>query len=245
MINVKKIIIDSRMRNIEKKCLESLGYKLVELPRSNDVYEEISSHTDIFVSKIGKNVIVEPSIYELVLNECGSKKSDIQIIKGDIKIKHNYPFDVPYNVCIIGSYAIHNFKFTSRSILEILKKEKYNLINVNQGYTNCSIAIIDKNGIIINDNGLDNSLPKKDFEILLVERDLDIKLLMNNGKYSSKKGFIGGCISRIDDKIIVFGDLNRIDRNGKIRNFIKNRRLEIIEFEGLDVIDYGGVLIIE
>ena len=65
---------------------------------------------------------------------------------------------------------------------------------------------------------------------------------MNNGKYSDKKGFIGGVISRIDDNIIISGDLNKIDQNNSIRNFIKSKNLNIIEFKGLDVIDYGGII---
>ena len=74
-----------------------------------------------------------------------------------------------------------------------------------------------------------------------MKNNLDIKLL-NGEKYSNKKGFIGGCISRICDKIIVFGDLNKIDTDSKIRKFIISKNLKIIEFETLDVIDYGGLI---
>ena len=67
--------------------------------------------------------------------------------------------------------------------------------------------------------------------------------ILNN--YSEKNGFIGGCIVRIDDKIIVFGDLSKIDSQNKIRNFINAKNLEIIEFKELDVIDYGGLIEVE
>ena len=77
-----------------------------------------------------------------------------------------------------------------------------------------------------------------------IEEELDIKLLKNDLTYSLKKGFIGGCISRIENKVIIFGDLDRIDKNSKISNFIKNRGLEIIDFKGLDVVDYGGIVVI-
>ena len=40
----------------------------------------------------------------------------------------------------------------------------------------------------------------------------------------------------------VFGDLNKIDSDGKIRTFITKKNLDIIEFKGLDIIDYGGLL---
>ena len=70
----------------------------------------------------------------------------------------------------------------------------------------------------------------------------DIKLFDENGEYSQKNGFIGGAISRIDENIVVFGDLDKIDYYGNIRNFIESRNLKIIDFEGLDVVDYGGVI---
>ena len=74
-----------------------------------------------------------------------------------------------------------------------------------------------------------------------MENDLDIKLLYD-GKYSNKKGFIGGCMAKLGYSIIVFGDLDKIDIDGKIRAFITNRKLNIIEFKGLDIIDYGGLI---
>ena len=58
------IIIDNRMRNIEKNTLKYLGYKLMEIKKSNNVYAEISSHVDIFTTKINDTLIVEKSKYE-------------------------------------------------------------------------------------------------------------------------------------------------------------------------------------
>ena len=55
-------------------------------------------------------------------------------------------------------------------------------------------------------------------------------------------GFIGGAISRLDDYVIVFGDLEKIDKNNIIRSYITKKGLEIIDFKGLDVIDYGGII---
>lgn len=55
-------------------------------------------------------------------------------------------------------------------------------------------------------------------------------------------GFIGGVITRIEDSIIVTGDLRKIDIDDKIREFIERKNLKIIDFKDLDVIDYGGIL---
>lgn len=55
-------------------------------------------------------------------------------------------------------------------------------------------------------------------------------------------GFIGGAMGKIGNSIIVFGDLDKIDKDNKIRKFITDRKLKIIDFKGLDVVDYGGIL---
>lgn len=235
---ISKLIIDERMRPIEKQKLKELGYDLIEIEQSEKVYPEISSHVDIFTCKIGEVLIVEPSQYEQIKSKL---PLGYKMISGQENISLKYPEDIKYNVCTIGNKAIHNFQHTDPSIKEELTKQGYELINTTQGYTNCSIAVIDENSAIVTDKGLYKILQKHNIDVLYLEYEPDIKLLTSDG-YSNKKGFIGGAISRIGNYIAVFGDLNKIDQDNKIRNFITNRNLNIIEFKNLDVIDYGGIV---
>ena len=138
--------------------------------------------------------------------------------------------------------TIHNFKYTDSKIISELNKNNFELINVKQGYSNCSIVVIDENSIILSDKGLYNSLKNRGIDMLFLDYIHNIKLLNENGEYSQKNGFIGGAVSRIGDNIVVFGDLDKIDYDGKIKGFIKKRNLNIIDFKRLDVIDYGGVI---
>ena len=231
-----ELLIDERMRLIEKQKLKNLGYKLIEIKQSKNVYQEISSHVDIFVCKIGSKLIVEPTQYENI------KEQLTKVIEeGNEIIESKYPFDIKYNVCVIGKKALHNFKYTDFKIKEELYNQGYELINTTQGYTNCSIAVIDDNSAIVTDKGLYKILKKHNIDVLYLEYEPDIKLLNNEG-YSEKKGFIGGVISRIDNRIFISGDLEKIDQNQQIKKFLEKRNLEIIEFKGLDVIDYGGIV---
>lgn len=233
---MKILIVDCRMRKIEKDKLKKLGFELIEIKPSKNVYEEISSHVDIFTCKIGNTIIIEPSQYAQIIDKIENKN----IKKGREKVSSKYPEDIKYNVCIIGKKAIHNFKFTDLSVKEELEAHNYELIPTTQGYTNCSIAVIDDNSAIVTDKGLYKILQKHNIDVLCI-KEPDIKLLTQNG-ISNKKGFIGGAITRIEDKIIVTGDLRKIDIEGKIREFIERKNLKIIDFNDLDVIDYGGIL---
>lgn len=236
---MKKIIIDKRMRQIEKEKIKELGYELIEINKSNKVYEEISSHVDIFVCKTEKNIIIEPSQFNNIKNKLQDKNE--QLIKGNDEIKRKYPYDIKYNVCTIGKKAFHNFEYTDSKLKEELIQQGYELINTTQGYTNCSIAVIDDNSAIVTDKGLFKILKKHNIDVLYLEYEPDIKLL-NTEEYSNRNGFIGGAISRLGDKIIIFGDLNKIDINEEIKEFINKKGLQIIDFKGIDVIDYGGIV---
>ena len=231
----KRVVIDNRMRKLEKEQLTKLGYELIEINTSTKVYSEISSHVDIFVCKVENEIIIEPTQYQNIMLYVKNS------IKGQDEIQEKYPDDIKYNVCTIGKKAIHNFQYTDTKLKQELNNKNYELINTTQGYTNCSIAVIDDNSAIVSDKGLYKILKFHDIDTLLVENNLDIKLL-NGENYSSKKGFIGGCITRLGDSIIVFGDLNKIDIDGRIRDFITSKKIKIIEFKDLDIIDYGGLI---
>lgn len=227
------LIIDSKMRDIEKEKLKSIGYELYEIYPNPNLYFEISSHVDIHCVKINNFII-------------GDKNLDFKNINyGNSILKNSYPLDIPYNICIVGNFAIHNFKYTDTKILEILEKENFIKININQGYSKCSIAVIDNNSVIVTDTTIAQILKKYNFNVLLLPESItkNIHLYKNsNLEYSNMHGFIGGCISRIDNYIFISGDLNKIDFDNKIKTFIEERNLKIIDFPNLDIVDYGGIL---
>ncbi len=231
---MKYLIIDERMRPREKNKLKELGYSLIEINKNNNVYEEISSHVDIFTCKIENKLIIEPNLEISFPTECN-------IMRGKESVTSKYPNDIKYNVCIIGKKAIHNFQYADSVLKEELIKQGYELINTTQGYTNCSIAVIDNNSAIVTDKGLYKILQKHNIDVLFLSYQPNIKLLTKDG-YSNKNGFIGGVISRIGNNIVVFGDLEKIDYNNAIKEFIISKNLNLIDFKGMDVIDYGGIV---
>ncbi len=234
------IIVDNRIRKIEMEFLNKLDRNILALPSINNVYEEISSHVDIYISKIKDTLIIEKAMYDNIKEKV--LDNDICIVRGNETVKNPYPNDILYNVCVIGNNAIHNFKYTDKKLLEIIDKKGLNKININQGYSNCSIAVIDDNSAIVSDKKIANMLQEYGIDTLYIDEKLDIKLLDKKGNYSKMSGFIGGAIERMENNVIVFGDLNKIDKENKIRNFITSRNLNVIDFKGFDVIDYGGII---
>ncbi len=103
--------------------------------------------------------------------------------------------------------------------------------------------MIEQNAVIVTDLTIAKVLSNNGIEVLYLD-DLDIKLLDEKGEYSQMKGFIGGVMARIEDKIVVFGELKKLDKQGKIKDFVQKYGLELVDFEGLEVVDYGGLVVL-
>lgn len=230
---MKYIVIDSKMRKFEKEYITSLGYNLIELFSNENLYDEISSHVDIHILKIEKEMFIEKTIKKYIDN-----KFDFNIGEDIIK---NYPNDIKYNVCIMGKTAIHNFKYTEKSVKEYLTNKKYNMINVKQGYSKCSILVLNENACITGDHDIYKTLLNNNIDAIYVNDD-NIKLLINDGTYSNMNGFIGGAMCVIQNTLVIFGDKNNLKDIKMIEDFAKKHNLEIKDFKGYDVVDYGGIL---
>ena len=233
------ILVDEKIDSIYTGYLESLNYKIVKIIRNEVVYDEISSHTDIFCVKIKNNLIVEPNIYEYL------KKNNVSnLIKGTSTLKSKYPQDIKYNLCVIGNYAVHNFNYTDEVVLEYTNKYGLKKVHVNQGYTNCSIAVIDEKSCITSNVEIYEKLSKVGLDVLLIseESEKNIKLIAGNGKFSKMHGFIGGALCKLNNKCILFGDKTYLEEYQKIEDFIIKKGYQFVDFKNKEIIDYGGII---
>ena len=219
---MQNVIIDSRIRDIEYNYLSKF-FNVIRLPLSNDVYEEISGHSDIFYTKINNQVIVAPN----------AEVMEQQFILGKEKVGKEYPKDVLYNVCQIGDKVIGS-KYTDKSI-------KPDII-VKQGYVKCSIAVTSDNSCITSDKGIANVLESNNIDVLYIEEN-NIKLLKKDATASTMKGFIGGASFVFDNKFVLFGDSNNLSNKDKIIQHLDKYNLELVDFKGLHIYDYGGGII--
>lgn len=57
---MKNLIIDGRIRNIEQDYLQKY-FDIIKMPLSDQVYDEISGHSDIFYCTVNNNIIEAPN----------------------------------------------------------------------------------------------------------------------------------------------------------------------------------------
>lgn len=150
------------------------------------------------------------------------------------KYGKKYPEDVLYNVCQIGEKIVGS-KYTDSSI-------KPNTL-VKQGYTKCSIAVTSDNSCITTDKNIEEVLQKNGIDALYIEEN-NIKLLKRDGTESTMTGFIGGATLVFDNKFVLFGDINKLEYKDEIIKHINKYGLELVSFDGLNVYDYGGGIVV-
>jgi hypothetical protein len=149
-------------------------------------------------------------------------------------IGQEYPDNVKYNCVKLGQTVILNEKTISESLLRYFKASDYKIISVKQGYTKCSVAVIDDQSMITSDVGIYKCC-KDHLSVLLISAG---HIVLESLEY----GFIGGCTLRHHDRVFFSGDITSHPDYELIRDFIESRDL-IIDYVDEPLRDLGSFII--
>lgn len=196
----------------------SLGREIVTIKSEDVVDKSISDHPDIFLCKMG--ISDDSPVYFAEKNNLG----------------RDYPDDVSYNAACTGKYFIHNLAFTAPRLLDAAKTADMTLIDVRQGYSKCSIVVVDETSLITYDEGIVKACSAyPELEVLKVSPGF-VRL------DGFDTGFIGGASGRIGNEIIFNGDLFRHPDFERIVEFIESRGLKCRWFSEYPLTDIGSIL---
>jgi len=233
--NANIAIIDGRADNKTVNNLENLNIKVIRTLKCNDVQESISYHPDIVIHPINHNtLIIAPNVYDYYEEKLWGM--GINILKGETVLQCKYPGDIAYNVGRLKDIAIHNFKYTDEKLKFYLKKEDIAFVNVNQGYSKCSLLVVDDISGITADLAIYNKLSELGYNMLLIQPGY---INLENEKY----GFIGGASGNYSmDTIILSGSLDNHPDNLKIKSFINDKNKKIIYISNETITDIGTII---
>ena len=226
--------VDYRTTENEINSLKKLNYDVIKIPKDNNLYEAINGHTDIQLNIINKHTLIVNKNINLSFKEL-LKAKNINFIESESTLSSKYPNNIYLNAYITENYLVHNLKFTDKKILEYCKNKKS--INVNQGYTKCSILPLREKAIITNDTGIYNTLKNENFDILLLPFG-DIELSGFN------YGFIGGVGGMISsDSMAFFGSLDNYAFGNEVKKFLYKYDIKPIYLNNTKLIDRGSLLV--
>ncbi|MGI5998466.1 MAG: DUF6873 family GME fold protein [Lutispora sp.] len=232
---VKTVILDYRVDGEILSKLLYMDIDIIKTERCNELYEAINGHPDILIHHIGGNsLVIAPNIYDKVAGRFFKK--GFALTKGATWLQRNYPENIAYNVLRMGKFAFHNTKYTDPEIIKLYEKYEVELIHVNQGYTKCSVCIVDEHSVITHDIGVARVLEKYGIEVLIIEPgDIDIVGL--------DYGFIGGSSGLISRNVIAFtGSMKEMKSYNKIVEYIALKGIDIKILSNKKIMDIGSIM---
>lgn len=228
-------LVDKRITLNMEKSLKNIGIDVIKTCECTNTYNAIKFHPDINVCKLNdNNIVVAPNVYDYYVDVLN--KYNFNVIKGDSYIEKKYPYNIAYNIALFGNYAVHNFRYTDKKILDFIERNNIQKIDVKQGYSKCSICIVDENSIITSDEGIFKSCSSYGIDCLFIQKGyIDL--------FDMDYGFIGGCSGLIsNDTLAFYGNLSNHPNYNDIINFIHSKNMNIICLGDENLLDLGSII---
>lgn len=226
-------MVDNRIYKRSADFLIKSGYSLVNIQRVSGFDLPISSHPDIFVTKIFDRIFADRAVNNLFTIKKGIEFCEREVPSVD-NIK--YPYDIAFNCVQVGNNLICNKKYTHSRIIEFAESMNMTIIDVKQGYTKCSTCVVSENAIITEDECIADNCKKHGIDVLKIDKGY-VKLK------GYDYGFIGGCCGLIEDDLLVFnGNINLHPNIYSISEFCKSRNVKIVSMCDEILYDVGSII---
>lgn len=231
------IIIGEKYCKILQSGIKSLGINALFMPDNPYVDPRLSGHADLSVLPLGGDrLLLAPylkgSSFSRQLEDRGF---DIQF--ADIEQSALYPNDAQMNVCILGNKVIYNPQTGSDAIVKYLTIGNGAIqVSSRQGYSRCSVCVVNDNAIITADEGICRSAKAHGIDVLKIRPGyIDLP--------GFDYGFIGGASFKLSDTKLAFtGGLDKHPDAERIIEFASLHNINIVYITDNPAFDIGGAV---
>ncbi len=234
--SVKALLLGQKYADILEKPLKNTGITPIFVPDNSSIDSRLSGHVDLSVFHLGgEKCLLAPelkgSVLEKKLMEIGIEQSFLSQSLGK-----KYPDDAALNACAVGNALIYCKSSTAGQIVDYFTSRGSKMIPVKQGYSRCSICVVDKESIITADRGIARSAAHSGFDVLLISQGY---VNLPGFEY----GFIGGATFKMSaDRLAFTGVLNHHADKDKILDFLRKKSVEPVFLTDLPIFDIGGAV---
>ncbi len=232
---VKLLIAGERYRKILSDPLRNLGISVLWMPDNRAVDSRVSGHVDLSLVHLGGNkLLASKNILgnELFVNILTNR--GVELIVSTEEQGCKYPADSRLNVCILGNYLIENEKYADK--LMASQRPDLKIINVKQGYTKCSICVVDSKSIITSDKAIAEKAGEAGLNVLLIQAG-------HVWLPGYDTGFIGGAAFKTAANGLAFtGRIEGHPDKEKILEFLNDRNVEPIFLTDEPIFDIGSAI---
>lgn len=234
-----KALIDCRADASLVSALKSHGFEPILIPPANYLQAGVASHTDMLLFIGFDRLFCHARYYEKNKRLIDSlvAYSQLALTLSDEPVGAKYPSDVLFNACLIGNKLVCNKKTVSRLILDAAIENNYEIINVPQGYTKCSICTVSDNAIITADHPIATACKAIGIDVLEISEGY-----VSLPPYSH--GFIGGASGTCDDNVYFCGSLDTHPDGVTIKDFCRSYGKQALSLTDSALIDVGTIFFI-
>lgn len=214
-------------------ALEALGVRVIPTYKNNDIADPVSYHPDMqfFFFPDGKAFTLLGNTIPAVLARAG-----YPVLFTGKKPDKRYPGDVLCNALYHAGALYAKEDALDAKILSRARDKSIELVAVSQGYTACSVCVVNDRAVITADSGLAAAFRKRGTDVLEIHAG-DIRLP------GYDYGFIGGCCGKLDDNTMIFTGGIDSHRDGRqIKDFIYHYGLDVLELTDGPLVDIGGMI---
>lgn len=215
-------------------AISKLNFDIIPSDKILQFHKPEQRHIDMQMLKINNDIFLLKECAEL-RHQLKNKGYNVIICKDNIE--QEYPKCVALNCLYIGGKLYGREEAIDISVKNYCTENQIEIVNVKQGYTRCSTAIIGKKSAITADSTIYNALKSNGIDVLKINSG---NIRLDGYDY----GFIGGACVMINDNLIgFFGDIKTHPNFNSIEKFCIIHNIEIHNLlEGEPLIDIGGAI---
>lgn len=230
------VITDNRICPCALLNLQNEGFEPILLTPASYLQSSVAGHTDMLIFIGFGKVFCHENYYTSnrdIIDRIVSL-SNTELCISNEPTGDKYPSDVLFNACLVGNNLICNEKTISKLILDEAKSQGYQIIDVSQGYTKCSICVVSDNAIITADGGIAKACREKKIDFLEISEGY-----ISLPPYDF--GFIGGASGIHGDKVYFCGLLDTHPDGEKIKKFCAIHKKIAVSLANGELQDVGSL----
>ena len=227
---VSAVLVDCKLNNRSCELLENQGIRVIKTRPLRSISNSTSTHPDMQLVRIDERtalVAAELADYYAEL------LPDYRLISID-GIKLPYPNDCSLNFTVIGDrcFITENQFNTVRSVTDI----RYKIVKIKQGYSRCSICILNENAIITADYGIIRAAKNVAMRAYYLP---DESILLDG----YRNGFWGGCCGLISPETVFFnGNIESLPCKTRLFDILKSEKITPLYCKDISLYDNGGFI---
>ncbi len=214
-------------------ALSSHAVQALPAPKTMSLPYRVNDHADMNCRHLGGKelMVFRDAILHPDMNAAGLK-----ILRSAVGGGEKYPADAALNALLLSGFVFHKNDITDPALQNELAQRGYEPVHVNQGYTACSVAIVDENSVITADERIAAEAAEIGLDVLLIAPGY---ICLPGYDY----GFIGGACGKIaPDKLAFTGTLTHHPDYAHILSFLAERGVEAVFLTNEPCFDCGGLI---